>query len=182
MQELLDWTLNTIREEDSSFSWMEEYRYEWTPLVQSAVSKIIDGKTGLLLTDDTSRWFEQYVLCRVNDISKDRPFLPLYSLLKSFPHLEVMKSTDELELLEDMLDISYPQGYYFWYIGKGGHPYTKLAYRNEESFLWVIDQEVQNSFSLKSDDPLLDVKLIQLYKLFDKTLFATLFGELDLEL
>ena len=41
MQQLLKWTLQTIREEESSFSWMEEYRYEWAPLVKSAVGQSI---------------------------------------------------------------------------------------------------------------------------------------------
>ena len=81
-----------------------------------------------------------------------------------------------------MLDISYPNGYYIWYIGRGDHPYTKLAYRNDDNFLWVMDEEVQNSFALRSSDPLLDIKLLQLYKLFDMTISASLFGDLDLEL
>ena len=80
-----------------------------------------------------------------------------------------------------MLDISYPNGYYIWYIGKGDHPYTKLAFREEENFLWILDEEVQNSFALRSTDTLLDIKLLQLFKLFDHTLSAVLFGDLDLD-
>jgi hypothetical protein len=57
-----------------------------------------------------------------------------------------------------------------------------LAYRNDESFLWVMDEEIQNSFALRSADTLLDIKLLQLYKLFDTTLSAALFGDIDLEL
>ena len=92
-----------------------------------------------------------------------------------------IQTSQEIELLEDMLDISYPNGYYFWYIGKGNHPYTKLVYRQDNSFLWILDEEVQDSFSLRSADSLLDIKLLQLYKLFDRTLSAVLFGDLDLE-
>jgi hypothetical protein len=44
-----------------------------------------------------------------------------------------------------------------------------------------MDEEVQNSFALRTSDPLLDIKLLQLYKLFDNTLSAALFGDLDLE-
>ncbi|MEY3090660.1 MAG: hypothetical protein RL113_976 [Pseudomonadota bacterium] len=181
MQELLKWTLESIREEDSSFSWMEEFRYEWAPLVKSAVEQSVDGKTALIITDNTYEWFGHYIIQKINDMSKNKPLLPFYALDTCMPHFKTMKTTQELQLLEDMLEISYPQGYYIWYIGQGDHPYTKLAYRNQENFLWVMDKEVQDSFLFRSSDPLLDIKLIQLFKLFDHTLSAVLFGDLDLE-
>ncbi len=182
MQQLLKWTLDAIREEESSFSWMEEYRYEWSPLVKSAVEQVIKGKTVLILTDDSREWFAKYILNSINDLDKDRPIVPFYELADCFSHLKNLNSSQDLQLLEDMLDISYPNGYYIWYIGKGEHPYTKLAYRSDYNFLWILDAEVQNSFILSSVDKELDIKLIQLYKLFDKTLFSAIFGELDLEL
>jgi hypothetical protein len=181
MQELLKWTLETIREDESCFSWMEEHRYEWAPLARSAVSQSIEGKTVLILTDEPRKWFGKYIVNTVNDMQKNRPLLPFYQLSESFPNLHNSHNTQGLELLEDMLDISYPNGYYIWYIGKGDHPYTKLAYRGEENFLWILDEEVQNSFALRSVDTLLDIKLLQLFKLFDNTLSAVLFGDLDLD-
>ncbi len=181
MQQLLKWTLDTIREEESCFSWMEEYRYEWAPLVKSAVSQSIEGKTVLVVTDEARKWFGKYILSSVNDLRKNRPLLPFYQLEECFPNLSHLHSTPDLQLLEDMLDISYPNGYYIWYIGKGDHPYTKMAYRSDNSFLWVLDEEVQNAFALRSSDTLLDIKLLQLYKLFDQTLSSALFGELDLD-
>ena len=181
IQELLKWTLETIREEESSFSWMEEYRYEWAPLVRSAVEQSIDGKTVLVMTDESHQWFAKYILNAVNDLRKNRPLLPFYPLSECMPNLAKLKTTQDLQLLEDMLDISYPNGFYIWYIGRGDHPFTKFAYRCENSFLWIMDEEVPNSFALRTADPLLDIKLLQLYKLFDKTLSATLFGDLDLE-
>ncbi len=182
MQALLKWTLDTIRNEKSDFSWMEEYRYEWAPLVKSAVSQMIEGNTVLIVTDEHHEWFGQYILNSVNDLRKKRPLLPVYTLNKCFPNLKSLKSTENIQLLEDMFEISYPNGYFIWYIGKGNHPYTKIVYRNEDSFLWIMDEEVQNSFAFRSSDPLLDIKLLQLYKLFDETLSAALFGDLDLEL
>jgi hypothetical protein len=181
MQQLLKWTLDTIRQEESCFSWMEEYRYEWAPLAKSAVSNVVEGKTCLVVTDAEHKWFGKYILNNINDLKKSRPLLPFYSLSDCFPNLQAMGATSEIELMEDMLEISYPNGYYFWYIGRGDHPYTKLAFRNEESFLWIIDDEVQNSFRLRSSDPLKDIKLLQLYKLFDQTLSAAIFGDLELE-
>lgn len=181
MQQLLKWTLDTIREDESCFSWMEEYRYEWAPLVKGAISQSIEGKTALILTDEPRKWFGKYILNTINDMNKERPLLPFYQLVECYPMLASIQSTQEIELLEDMLDISYPNGYYFWYIGKGNHPYTKLIYRQDHSFLWILDEEVQDSFSLRSSDTLLDIKLLQLFKLFDHTLSAALFGDLDLE-
>ena len=181
MQKLLKWTLETIREDESCFSWMEEYRYEWAPLAKSAVDQILEGKTVLILTDPSREWFSKYIMNSINDLQKNRPLLPVYSLFSCFPNLPNMKATQDIQLLEDMLEISYPNGYVIWYIGKGDHTCTKLVYRNENSFLWVMDEEVQDSFSFRSADPLLDIKLLQLYKLFDATLSAGLFGDLDLE-
>lgn len=181
MQKLLDWTLKAIRKESSDFSWMEEYRYYWAPLVKSAVGKIVQGQSVLLLTDDKNHWFGDYVLTKINLLENNRPFLPFYPLTSFFPNLSAVVTTQELELLEDMLEISYPNGYFIWYIGRGDHPSTKLVYRNDENFMWVIDEEVQNSFQLRGSDMLLDIKLLQLYKLFNQTIEAALFGELELE-
>ena len=180
MKELLSWTLEAIRNEESDFSWMEEYRYEWAPLVKSAVSQMLEGKTVLVVTDEHHKWFGQYIINSVNDFRKNRPLLPVYNLSQCFPNLNSVKSTENIQLLEDMFEISYPNGYFIWYIGKGDHPYMKIAYRNEDSFLWIMDEEVQNSFAFRSSDPLLDIKLVQLYKLFDTTLSAALFGDLEL--
>ena len=180
MQKLLDWTLQAIRSEESDFSWMEEYRYEWAPLVESAASKILAGESVLLLTDDDTHWFGDYVSTKINLLQNNRPLLPFYPLKALFPNLASISSTQDLELLEDMLDISYPDGYFIWYIGNGDHPYTKLAYRSDENFLWIIDDEVPNSFPLRGGDALRDMKLLQLFKLFNQTIDAALFGELEL--
>ena len=180
MQQLLKWTLDTIREEESCFSWMEEYRYEWAPLAKSAVSQVLEGKTVLIMTDESREWFAKYVVSAINDLSKHRPLLPFYHFSDTFPQLQHVQTTEEMQLLEDMLDISYPNGYYIWYIGRGDHPLTKLAYRHHDNYLWVLDEEVQNSFLLRSSDPQLDIKLLQIYKLFDTTLSAALFGDFEL--
>jgi hypothetical protein len=161
---------------------MEEYRYEWAPLVKSAVSQMIEGKTVLLLTDSPRRWFKEYILSHINAVEKNRPLLPVFPIAEMFPQIHTFTSTQDLQLLEDMLEISYPNGYFIWYIGKGDHSFTKFAYRCEDSFLWIMDEEVENSFVLRSSDTLLDIKLLQLYKLFDMTLSEALFGDLDFEL
>jgi hypothetical protein len=42
-----------------------------------------------------------------------------------------------------------------------------------------MDERFQNALVLRSHDPLIDIKLLQLYRLFDKTLSAVLFGEIN---
>lgn len=181
MTPILNWTLDTIREEDSSFSWMEECRYDWVPVVQTAVKKILDGQSILVLTDDSRGWYAKYIANKINNLSNERPFLPVYTLKSMFSNLEKMKSTEELDLLEDMLDISYPNGYFIWYIGSAESIYTKFVFRNHENLLWIIDGDVPNSFYLKNSGISLDIKLIQLFKLFNKTVDASLFSEISID-
>ena len=180
MPNLLEWTLEAIREESSDFSWMEERRYTWTPLVESVLHRLIDGQVVLLLTDPRRRWFEQYILDAVNTPDRNRPFLPVQSFRGIFADLQRIDTSLRLSLLEDMLDITYPQGYFIWYIGEGGHAYTKIAYQREGNFLWLIDEEVAGSFVMRGSDPLLDTKLLQLYRLFDRSIDAALFGQVEL--
>jgi hypothetical protein len=181
MTPILKWTLDAIREEDSSFSWMEECRYDWVPIIQRAVKKILDGQTILVLTDENRAWYAKYISSNINILKSYRPFLPIYTLKSMFPSLDKMNSTQELDLLEDMLDISYPNGYFIWYIGSADSVYTKFVFRNNDNLLWIIDGDVPNSFYLRNGTIPLDIKLIQLFKLFNKTIDASLFNEVSLD-
>jgi hypothetical protein len=181
MQALLNWTLEVIREDHSDFSWMEELRFDWTPLVKSALEKMVAGQTVLIVTDDKRKWFSKYIRNAVNCPDKGRPFLPIYDLQSCFPSLQSVRDNQDMDLLEDMLDISFPNGYFIWYIGDSKYTYTKISFRNDENFLWVMNDQVPNSFPFRDSDPLLDIKLIQLYKLFDKTVEAVLCGEVDID-
>lgn len=181
MTPILNWTLDSIREEDSSFSWMEECRYDWVPVVLNAVNKIVEGQTVLLLTDLKRAWYAKYIAAKINASEQERPFLPIYTLKSMFPDLDKMRSSQELDLLEDMLEISYPNGYFIWYIGSADSPYSKFAFRDDGNLLWVIDGDVPDSFYLRAGNSSLDIKLIQLFKLFNKTINAGLFGEIDLD-
>lgn len=181
MQKFSTWTLEAIRSESSDFSWMEEYRFDWIPLVHSVVSDIINGQTVLIVTDESSRWFGHYIQHKINDISKNRPLLPFYQLSRLLQNLNGVSSTQDLQLVEDMLDISFPNGYAVWYIGKSEDACTKLPFKKENSFMWIMDEPIERSFPLRSSDPQLDIKLLQLFKLFDATLSAVLFGEIELD-
>jgi len=180
MQQLLAWTLETIREEDC-FSWMEERRYDWAPLVRNAVAQLAEGKTMLVATDTQREWFGRYIVDHINAPEKNRPFFPVFPFASTFPHIAQLHHTQDLELAEDMLDIAFGNGYFLWYIGKSEHSLMKLAYKRDDSFMWILDETIGDSFYLRSSDALLDIKLLQLFRLFDKTLTEALFGELDIE-
>ena len=179
MKDLLHWTLEAIRSDDTMMSWLEERRYDWAPIVGNAIGKILEGQSVILLTDEKNRWFEEYVVRRINRPGINRPLLPFFSFDAIYPHVDKIKTDQDIDLLFDMLALAYPQGSFFWYIGKADHPRARIALRNDESLLWVMDEEMTNSFTLRSHDELIDIKLLQLYRLFDKTLSAALFAEVD---
>ena len=45
----------------------------------------------------------------------------------------------------------------------------------------VIDEEAQNAFNLNSSDEAFDHKLLQMFRLFNKSLDASLFGKVNVE-
>ncbi len=180
MQDFLKWTLKTIRKDDSMMSWMEEKRFEWVPLTASMLKNLLDGHTIILVTDDDREWFCNYVLKAVNKPTNNRPLLPFISLKTLFPNLQSIKGKEDIELLEDMLCQSFPNGYTFFYVGKGNDIKMQIAKRSDESFMWVFDERLQNSFYLSSADDLLDIKLIQLFRLLDKSIDAILFAEVNI--
>ncbi|MDR0408382.1 MAG: HobA family DNA replication regulator [Campylobacteraceae bacterium] len=181
MQEFLKWTLDTIRKEGSSFSWMEEKRLEWVPLVVPMLKKILQGHTFIIATDDERKWFGEYIMYSINKTHFNRPFISFICLNALFPHVNDLKTKEDFELLEDMLSLSFQNGYTFFYIGKNNDVKCKISKRKYDSFLWIMDEQVQNSFYLKSEDDFLDTKLIQLFKLLNRSINAVLFAEVALE-
>ncbi len=173
------WTLDRIREEGSSMSWMEERRFDWVPLAASAVDRLINAKTFLLITDRKREWFARYILSRLNKNDGHRPLLPIIPIGTFFPYIDKLKDEEQMSVLEDMLSLSFPAGYTFFYIGQGSDHRAKIAKTKENSFLWLLDENSQNSFFLDSKDEALDIKLIQLITLLDKSIDAILFSEVD---
>ncbi len=175
------WTLKTIRYDKSMMNWLEERRYEWLPLAADALNRIVSGYTVLLLTDDERDWFAKYILTSINKSIKNRPFIPIYNLKSITPAIKRLQHKEELDLFFDMLDISFNEQYFIWYIGRSSSSYVKIAKRRDDSFLWIMDEDMQNNFTLKSFDELLDIKLLHLFRLFEKSLDAAIFGEFDLQ-
>ncbi len=181
MQKFLQWTLEAIREDDALMSWMEEKRFEWVPLVSSALKSVLSGHTFIILTDKKREWFGKYLSQSLNSFEKNRPLLPVVSLDELCINIDEANSKEKIAMIEDMLSISFPNGYMFFYIGQSSSHRTQIVKCSERSFLWIMDEQLQNSFYLNSSDDLLDIKLIQLARLFDKSIDAVLFNEISIE-
>jgi hypothetical protein len=174
-----NWTLETIREAGASMSWMEETRFTWIPATSLAIEQIINGKTIILITDHERSWFSSYITASLNKLKLNRPMIPIMNIDTVYSHYDMINAAESIDMLESMLDMSYNSQYFFWYIGKGDDKRADIAKRSDNSYLWLLDEDAHNAFTLRSYDSLLDIKLLQLYRLFDMTLSAVLFGEID---
>jgi len=182
VQEFLNWTVDTIRQDRLISPWLEEKKYEWVPLVSKSIVNLFEKSYSVLVVTDNPRdWFLKYILTNINSLKKNRPFLPFYNFKFFYKDLDSVKTENEMNLIKDMLDISFPNGYFFWYIGKSNDVKAILPKFSKNSFLWILDEEIQDAFNLKSADEALDMKLLQMFRLYDKTLSANLFAQIDVE-
>ncbi len=179
MSNFAQWSLDVIREEGASLSWLEERRFDWTNPLSLALEQILSGKTIILITDEKRKWLETYILSSINTINLDRPLLPIVSIDSLYQHYGNISGGEMIDIVEDMISISYKDDYFFWYIGKGDDKRADIAKRKDSSYFWIFDEEFHNGFTLKSYDPMIDIRLLQLYKLFDASLSAAMFGEVD---
>lgn len=173
------WSLDAIREEGGSFSWLEEQRFDWTTATSQALEQILNGKTIILITDQKRKWLESYIVSSINSAQMDRPLLPIVSIDSMYQHYENVRGGEMIDVVEDMIALSHKEDYFFWYIGKGEDKRADMAKRKDSSYFWIFDEEYLNAFNLKSYDKSLDIKLLQLYRLFDASLNAAMFGEVD---
>ena len=179
MDEFAQWSLDTIRQEGGSLSWLEEQRFDWTTATSHALEQILSGKTIILITDEKRKWLENYIATSINGILLERPPVPIVSIDSVYAHFDAISGGDMLDMLDDMINQSYKNDYFFWYIGKGDDKRSDIAKRQDNSYFWIFDEEFNNAFTLKSYDTHLDIKLLQLFKLFNASLNATMFGEVD---
>ena len=182
LQEFLNWTVDIIREDKLLSPWLEEKKFEWAPLVSKNVTNILDKSYSILIITDKEReWFSSYILSNINSSKLNRPFLPFYDFSSFYKNLDQIKSEDDISNIKDMLKISFPNGYCFWYIGKSQDNRSTLAKITKSSFLWIFDEERQGSINLKSNDDGLDMKLLQMFRLYNKTISAALFANINVE-
>jgi len=179
MPDFAQWSLDAIREEGGSLSWLEEYRFEWSKTTAYALSQILNGKTVIIITDEKRKWLEYYILTSINSVALDRPLVPIVSIDSLYSHFNNVSGGEMIDFVEDMVSQSYKDDYFFWYIGKGDDKRSDLAKRKDESYFWIFDEDFNNAFTMKSYDTSLDIKLLQLFKLFNASLNATMFGEVD---
>ena len=182
MQEFLNWTVDTIREDRLISPWLEEKKYEWTPLVSKNIVNLLEkGCSIIVITDKEREWFLEYILTNINSAKLNRPFLPYYDFKSFYKYIDNINSDDDISYIKDMLNISFPNGYCFWYIGKSQDPRAIIPKVLKHSFLWLFDEEKQDAFNLRSSDEALDMKLLQMFRLYNKTVSSALFAEVNVE-
>lgn len=176
----LKWTIDTIRDDKSLMDWIEERKFEWVPLVTNVIERLLKGQAIIIVTDNEREWFANYVITTINNPKNSRPIMPFVELKSIYPFIDSVKDNKDIDLIYDMLSISFEQGFVIWYIGSGKSERAEVAKRRDDNFLWIMDEELQNGFSLSSFDELIDFKLLQLFRLFDKSISAGMFSEVDL--
>jgi len=179
MSDFAQWSLDAIREEGGSLSWLEELRFDWTTTTSHAIEQILNGKTIIIITDEKRKWFEEYVLSSINTELLERPLLPIVSIESLYVHYNSISGGEKIDILDDMISLSYKDDYFFFYIGKGDDKRADIAKRRDNSYFWIFDEDFHNAFTMKSYDTHLDIKLLQLYKLLNSSINAAMFGEVD---
>lgn len=157
-------------------------KYEWTPLVAKSILNILEkGCSVIIVTDKERDWYLEYIFTNINSPTLNRPFLPFYDAKGLYKYLDEVKSEEDISYIKDMLNISFPNGYCFWYIGRSQDVRAIIPKVSKNSFLWLFDEEMQDAFNLRSKDEALDMKLLQMFRLYNKTLSAALFAEINVE-
>jgi len=159
--------------------WLEELRFDWTAITAQAINQILQGKTVVLITDHKRKWFEHYIISSINQMTLERPMIPIVSLDAIYPGFDMLSGSDSVQMVEDLLELSYKGDFFFWYIGKGDDIRSDIAKRSNESYLWIMDENFHNALVLRSYDKMIDIKLLQLFRQFDLALSAMLFGEVS---
>ncbi|MGX2983773.1 HobA family DNA replication regulator [Helicobacter sp. 23-1045] len=171
-----NWTLGVLRKENTlALSWLEEIRYEWCKVAYHFIDSVIHkGSSIILCTDSKREWFGRYILQHIN-IAKSRPLLPIFYI-----NSVVENSVDlNTQLMEDMFNIAF-KNHIVWYIGRTDNRLSTLAIEHQNSFIWAFDSNLHTAFHLDSA-PGVDIKLLQLYDLLDKSIDAIMFGEINYE-
>ncbi|PAF43499.1 HobA family DNA replication regulator [Helicobacter sp. 11S02629-2] len=185
MDSINDWILSAIRNQVQAIGtqsgWLEMERIGFTQGLQRTIKHIMSGGTLLLCTDDSLKWFYEYILDRINTAYNDRPFIPIYGLDSSITKListRDSKGRKDNDDVYDLLDMSYTK-YAFWYIGNAKNPNANFALNKENGLFWILDEKYEFAFTLDSKDEFLDFKLLQMFDLFHKALFGAIFSNFN---
>ncbi len=177
------WLLDSIREEYKQWAndreWFEMERNLWADVTIRAIRHIIDGGVLLLATDERRKWFSHYALSRFHYSGVQRPLVPIFGLNHILPPDFVIQKANVSNVL-DMLDIAY-KDYMFWYIGQTNNHIADLCRTQEYGLFWIMDEGIKGSFYLRANDEFLDYKLIEMLKLFEKAIYASILNRIILE-
>ncbi|WP_104749591.1 HobA family DNA replication regulator [Helicobacter cynogastricus] len=141
--------------------------YDWEGFM-ACITHISNGGCVLLCVDAPRTWFKKYVFTHLNAKAL-RPPLPIVDGLLGLNWL--LQDVQNLPLILNLLNLTY-KNYLLWYVGEEGILSTLAT--NTKGLLWIL----QDGF-LNPSDPLCDLKLLQLYKVFETILFESLLGILD---
>ena len=92
MQEFLNWTIKTIREDKLIGSWLEERKYDWTPLVAKNISAIINHNKSVLIIKREIEVVDGVKFAKVKPSKK-----PIYNFTIDFPHPAIGKQEYSFE-------------------------------------------------------------------------------------
>lgn len=171
-----NWTLNTIRKDGIAMSWFEERRFDWCQIAYRFVLNIINGYSIIICTDAKRRWFGHYALQAINQ-NKNRPLIPIFSINNLFMDVADIN----VDSIEDMFSISFSNKYVVWYIGLLDNRLSNFAIESNNNFIWSFNGGLHTSFDLREGDASNDIKLLQLFKILDKTIDAVMFNEIENE-
>lgn len=192
MERLDIWLREAIIQEDNKgimSGWLHEQRLGLVSLFRYVFSHILDGGSLIILTDTQRQWFSKYVTQNINLPSKTRPFFPIFEIETLGFMIDMNLNYTSIpgkhfEAINRMLEHSFGTNYMLWYIGKKTiRADFALSSMPNESFMWLIDGQDMptKTIRLSSLDELLDYKLLQLYRLFEKALCGVVFGQISLD-
>lgn len=170
-----NWTLGILRKgDDMALSWLEERRFDWCEVAYHFIyNVIVKGSSVILCTDSKRAWFGEYILQNINK-AKSRPLLPIFYMNSILPHSTELGT----QLIEDMFNISF-KNHIIWYIGRTDNKLATLAIEHSNSFIWAFDSNLHTAFHLDSNESNVDIKLLQLFAMLDKSIDAIMFNELE---
>lgn len=184
MESIKEWMIRALREENNNgvmSGWLEEDLHKWVRVVSNTLNALLNGTSFIVLSDTPREWFKSYFLTHINAPSRNRPYVPFLGVegLELFLG-EDIRDQKNIQLASSMLQTIF-QDYAFFYVGKAEGIKAELAMSHENSFLWLLDVDVQNAFSLNSSNKMLDSRLLQLYRLFDQAISLMIYEKISLE-
>ena len=175
-----NWTLWLLRKSGDSLAlaWLEERRHDWCNVAYHFIDSVIFKESAIILcTDDKRAWFGNYVLQNINT-AKSRPLLPIFYMNSILPHSTELNT----QLIEDMLNVAF-KNHIIWYIGRtDNNKLATLAIEQQNNFIWAFDSNFHKAFHLDSNEANVDIKLLQLFSVLDKSIDAIMFDELESDL